>query len=314
MVAGVVRVVAGARESGVGRLWGFERVEGMHPAAIALVVGAALAHAGWNLSAKRVPDGGALFVWLTGLWSAVFLVPLAVITVVAAGGAVPGVWLFAAAVSGVIHTAYFVILQRGYAVGDLSVVYPLARGTGPMLSVAAAVALFHERPAVLALVGAGAVVLGVWVIGGLGSFGDGWWSGGAGYGILCGTTIATYTLWDAHAVTAFGASPFVLMAGEALVETAVLTPYVLTRRSRVGEVWRENKVPVFAVAVLSPLAYLMVLFALRLAPVSLVAPARELSIVLGSLGAWLLLGESNPGRRLAGAVIVVAGVAAIAMG
>jgi len=65
--------------------------------------------------------------------------------------------------------------------------------------------------------------------------------------------------------------------------------------------------------VLSPLAYALVLFAMRLAPISLVAPARELSIVIGSLGAWLLLGEPNPVRRLAGAVIVVAGVAAIAV-
>lgn len=284
----------------------------MHPAAVALVVAAAVAHAGWNLCAKRVPDGGALFVWLTAAWSAVFLLPLAIVGIVLAGGSVPLSWWLAPVVSGLIHTAYFVILQRGYRIGDLSVVYPLARGTGPMLSVIAAVWLFHERPGPVALAGAAAVVLGVWVIGGLGSLGSGWWAGGVGYGLLCGTTIAAYTLWDAHAVTSLAVSPLVLMGGTSVFETALLTPYALSRRARVAELWRANRAAVLTVATLSPLAYLLVLFALRLAPVSLVAPARELSIVMGSLGAWLLLREPNPGRRLAGAVIVLAGVAAIA--
>jgi drug/metabolite transporter (DMT)-like permease len=126
--------------------------------------------------------------------------------------------------------------------------------------------------------------------------------------------IATYTLWDAHAVTALAVPPLVLMAGSSMFETVVLGPYALARRREVGALWREHKVPILAVAVLSPLAYLLVLFALRLAPVSLVAPARELSIVLGSIGAWLLLREPDPARRLVGAVIVLAGVAGIAAG
>jgi drug/metabolite transporter (DMT)-like permease len=285
----------------------------VHPAAIALVIGAAVAHAGWNLCAKRVPGGGALFVWLTAVCSVLVQLPFAIAAVVLAGG-LPGVWWLAAVVSGLIHTGYFVLLQRGYAVGDLSVVYPLARGTGPMLSVVAAIWLFHERPSGIALAGAAAVVLGVWIIGGLGSSGSGSWAGGVGYGVVCGTTIAAYTLWDAHAVTALAVSPIFLMFGSALFESAYLAPYALTRRPALAKVWRDNKVPVLAVAVLSPIAYVLVLFALRLAPVSLVAPARELSIVIGSVGAWLLLREPNPVRRLAGAVIVLAGVAAIAAG
>jgi drug/metabolite transporter (DMT)-like permease len=284
----------------------------MHPAAIALVGGAAVAHAGWNLCAKRVPGGGALFVWLAAAWSTVFQLPLAIIAIVEVGGSVPAVWWLAAGVSGLIHTAYFVILQRGYAVGDLSVVYPLARGTGPMLSVVAAIWLLHERPGAIALAGAAAVVLGVWVIGGLGSAGGGSWATGVGWGLACGTTIAAYTLWDAHAVTTLAVVPFVLMAGSSLVETVVLGPYAVAHRTETAALWRDNKLPVLAVAILSPLAYLLVLYALRLAPVSLVAPARELSIVIGSIGAWLLLREPNPARRLAGAVIVLAGVAAIA--
>ncbi|MFI7674266.1 EamA family transporter [Actinophytocola sp. NPDC049390] len=277
----------------------------MHPAAILLVLSAAVAHAGWNLYAKRVPDGGALFVWLAAVWSVVFLVPFAAVIVVQNGLAAS--WWLAFGVSGVIHLGYFVLLQRGYRVGDLSVVYPLARGTGPLLSVVAAVWLLGERPGAVALAGAAAVIAGVFVIGGLKT------GGGAGYGFATGSLIATYTLWDAHAVTALATPPVLLMCGSALVESVLLAPYAMARRDTVARIWRDHRVPVLAVAILSPLAYVLVLFAMRLAPVSLVAPARELSIVVGSIGAWLLLGEPNPLRRLTGAVIVLAGVAAIAV-
>ncbi|MGB3438588.1 MAG: EamA family transporter [Actinophytocola sp.] len=277
----------------------------MHPVAILLVLGAAFAHAGWNIFAKRVPDGGALFVWLSAVLGVVFQLPLAVVVVARQG--MDGSWWLAFCVSGVIHLGYFVLLQRGYRVGDLSVVYPLARGTGPLLSVVAAVWLLGERPGAVALVGAAAVVAGVFVIGGFGT------GAGIGYGLATGALIATYTLWDAHAVTALAVPPVILMGGSALVESVLLAPYALARREAVGRIWREHRVAVLAVGFLSPLAYLLVLFAMRMAPVSLVAPARELSIVVGSLGAWLLLGEPNPARRMSGAVIVLVGVAAIAV-
>jgi len=283
----------------------------VHPAAIVLVLTAAVAHAGWNLFAKRVPHGGALFVWLAAVCGAAFLVPVAVVVVLQNG--MPGVWWLAFGVSGVVHLGYFVLLQRGYRVGDLSVVYPLARGTGPLLSVVAAVWFLHERPGPAALAGAAAVVCGVLVIGGLGSATGGGWTGGIGYGLATGATIATYTLWDAHAVTTLAVPPLVLMAGSVVIESVLLAPYAMTRRAEVRRLWRDHRTPILAVAVLSPLAYVLVLFAMRLAPVSLVAPARELSIVVASLGAWLLLGEPNPARRLTGSVIVLAGVAAIAV-
>jgi len=280
----------------------------MHPAAIMLVLFAAIAHAGWNLFAKRVPHGGALFVWLNSVCEIVWLAPVVVVVVALDG--MPGTAWLAFTVSGLIHLGYFILLQRGYRVGDLSVVYPLARGSGPLLSVVAAVWLLGERPGPPALAGAAAVIVGVFVIGGLG-VGS---SRGMGYGLATGTLIAAYTLWDAHAVTTLGVPPVVLMSGSIAIEVVALAPYALRRRDEVGELWRGHRTAVLAVAVLSPLAYLLVLFAMRMAPVSLVAPARELSIVVGSLAGWLLLGEPNPVRRLTGAVIVVAGVAAIAVG
>jgi drug/metabolite transporter (DMT)-like permease len=284
----------------------------MHPAAVALIVAAAVAHAGWNLCAKRVPDGGAAFVWLFTAASAAMFVPVAIVGMAVSGAALDPVWLLAMGVSGVLQATYFILLQRGYAVGDLSVVYPLARGSGPMLSVLAAVLLLGERPGTLALIGSGVVVAGVLVIGGLGSGSMGW-SAGVLYGLATGVVIAGYTLWDAHAVTALAVPPTALLIGSGLWQFVLLSPLALTRRVQLGRLWREHWRDVVIVAVLAQLAYLLVLFAMRLAPISLVAPARELSIVFGSLAAWLILGEPNPRRRITGAVVVLAGVTAIAV-
>lgn len=281
----------------------------MDPVALVLVVAAALAHAGWNVCAKRVPHGGLPFLWLYGAVSGAVCVPLAVITVLVLDRAPSGTWLLAMGLSGALHVGYFVLLQRGYAVGDLSVVYPLARGSGPMLSVLAAVLLLGERPGVLALIGSAVVVAGILVIGGFGTTRG----GGALYGLATGVLIACYTLWDAYAVTTLAVPPAVLLIGSQLCEFLLLSPVALVRRERLAALWRAHWDMVVAIALLSPLAYLLVLFAMRLAPVSMVAPARELSIVFASLAAWLVLGEPNPRRRLAGAVVVVAGVAAIAV-
>src|SRR5690348_18347001 len=98
--------------------------------------------------------------------------------------------------SGCLHSAYFTTLQRGYAAGALSVVYPLARGTGPALSVVLAIVILGERPGPLALVGAALIVAGVLSLAG----------GGArrprgraiGFAVATGATIAAYTIWDAH--------------------------------------------------------------------------------------------------------------------
>ncbi|HEV2782239.1 MAG TPA: EamA family transporter [Actinophytocola sp.] len=283
----------------------------MNPIAVVFVVAAAVAHAGWNLCAKRVPTGGAAFVWLYGSMAAAITVPLAVITVLASDQVPTPTWALAMGLSGLLHLTYFLLLQRGYAVGDLSVVYPLARGSGPMLAVLAAVLLLGERPGVLPLIGAGLVVVGILVIGGVGS-GLGGWSSGALYGLATGALIAVYTLWDAYAVTTLAVPPLVLMVGSVLCESALLGPLAWARRAHVAGLWRAHWRAVIVIAVLSPLSYVLVLFAMRLAPVSMVAPARELSIVFAGIAAWLVLGEPDPKRRLAGAVVVVAGVAAIA--
>ncbi|GHG00788.1 MULTISPECIES: DMT family transporter [Amycolatopsis] len=285
----------------------------MNATALSLVLVAAVVHAAWNLAAKRVSSGGTQFVWLYYTVGAVLLLPVTIVLLIAENDRPQWSWLLAAVGTSLLHIAYGVVLQRGYRVGDLSVVYPVARGTGPLLSVLAAVLVLGERPGPLGLVGAFLVVMGVLVIS-TGRTAEDPRAVKAGilYGLLTGAVIAGYTLWDAHSVTGLGVPPVVYFGLGSVLQSVLLVPGALADRAEVRRIWREQRREVFLVAVLSPIAYILVLFALTMAPVSLVAPARELSIVLGGLAAWLVLGEQNAVRRLAGSVIVLSGIAAIA--
>jgi drug/metabolite transporter (DMT)-like permease len=283
----------------------------MHPSALVLVLIAAFAHATWNFAAKRIGDGGGVpFVWLFQTISVAIYVPVAALL----GDVSPHPsWFLAAVLSAALHNSYALLLQRGYAAGDMSVVYPVARGTGPLVSVPAAMLVLGERPGPLALVGAAAVVLGVFVIGlGAGEH-RAFTATSVRWGVLTGLGIVPMTLWDAYSVRTLGVPPLGLFCSRAIIQVLMLTPPVLWRRERVGRLWRAHRREVLAVAVLGPLASVLVLQALRLAPVSMVAPTRELSIVLGALIAWRWLGEPNPARRLTGAVVVLAGIATIAV-
>ncbi len=171
--------------------------------ALVLVLAAAVFHATWNLLAKRVGAGGAVFVWLFGAFSVLIYAPLALGVILLQGphlGPAQLVFMFG---SGALHLGYFVVLQRGYAVGDLSLVYPLARGTGPLLATVGAVVLLGERPGVVAVLRdipdhprRLPVDPRAW---GFSGPGLGW---GVVYGLLTGVFIAAYTLWDKHAVSA----------------------------------------------------------------------------------------------------------------
>lgn len=284
----------------------------MNGTALSFVLVAAFVHAGWNLAAKRVPDGRARFVFLYYSVSALCCFPFAVAQLVLTHERPQWTWLLAAALTALFHVLYGIVLQRGYAVGELSIVYPLARGSGPLLSVFAAVVFLGERPGVLGLVGALLIVGGVLLIGSGGGRTDAARRrAGIFYGLLTGATIAAYTLWDDHSVNALAVPPLVYFSAGAVLQSVFLAP-LAAKQGGVTELWRRHWRETVIIGVCSPVAYLLVLYAMRLAPVSLVAPAREVSIVLGGLAAWLVLGEANPGRRLVGSLIVLAGIAAIA--
>lgn len=284
--------------------------------ALVLVLTAGFFHATWNLLVKRVEEGGAPFVWLYSALSAAIYAPLAAVFVLR-GVHVGALGVLFMLGTGVLHTGYFLCLQAGYRVGDLSVVYPLARGTGPLLASFAAVALFGEHLGSLAIAGILAIVCGVFLLA---------WEPGSGssfpkdrrlgvaYGLATGVFIAAYTLWDKYAVSDLALSPVIYYWASLMVESALLSPLAARRHREVRAAWREHRLEALGVAVLSPLAYILVLTALVFAPVSRVAPTREIGILIGTAMGGRLLAEGGLRRRLLAAALMVAGIAALAVG
>ncbi|MDQ4128552.1 MAG: EamA family transporter, partial [Actinomycetota bacterium] len=231
--------------------------------AFALVLAAAVFHATWNLLAKRVGAGGAVFVWLFGAASVLIYAPLALGSILLQEphlGPAQLVFMFG---SGALHLGYFVVLQRGYAVGDLSLVYPLARGTGPLLATVGAVVLLGERPGVVAISGILLITVGVFLLtrepGGFRGPGLGQ---GVVYGLMTGGFIAAYTLWDKHAVSALLIPPLLQSWATTVFTVALLSPLAVRRRKEVLSLWLARKREVLGIAILSPLSYILVLTAL----------------------------------------------------
>src|SRR5215218_5108752 len=191
--------------------------------ALALVLAAGSFHATWNLLAKRASSGvsGPAFVWLCTALSTLIFAPVAAI-VLSGNPHVGTLGLLFMFGTGILHTGYFLSLQEGYRVGDLSMIYPLARGTGPLLASAAAIALFDERPGPLGAAGILLIVSGVFLLawepdsGSRGSAKKKWL--GMAFGLLTGVFIASYTLWDKYAVSDLLLSPILYYWASLLVE------------------------------------------------------------------------------------------------
>ena len=287
----------------------------MSPLAFVLVFGAAIAHAAWNIIAHGVSRAGSPFLW----WGAVgsTLVWIGAVPFTGGLGADDlGSFALGVTVSAVLHVAYMTVLQRGYREGNLSTVYATARGTGPFLSVIVAVLLLGERPSVVALIGVAAVIVGVVAIG-LVDRGTGSRTRridpGILFGLLTGVAIAVYTIWDAHAVRTWNLAPVAFMVGTTLLQVPF---YSIAVRRRWGAVWALGRAQwrrILAFGILSPLSYILVLTAIQIAPVALVAPLREVSVVLVSLFGVFVLRESRPGWRIAASLVVVAGIVLLAV-
>lgn len=280
---------------------------------IGLIALAAVAHATWNIAIKRARTSGPSMLWLSFIVGTAVYAPFGIWSL-AESGVNLWHWMLLAAVSGALQIVYFLLLQRGYRKGDVSIVYPLARGTGPLLTVVFAIILFGERPGPVSLIGAGLVIAGV-VVTGLGKPSGGQ-SNRAGiyYGLLIGVIIAIYTLWDGSAVTHSAMPPVGFYWGSVVFQFLLLAPLALRSPARLIAVGKRHWLATLLLGVLAPGAYILILVAFQFAPVSIVAPAREVSVILVSLAGWLMFREANPVRRLIGAVVVLAGIVLLAAG
>jgi len=277
--------------------------------ALALMVGSAFAHAGWNYLAKRA-RGASVFLWMSTGAAVVLYAPLAAAVLVLARPALGPLAFGFMAGSAALHLTYFVLLLRGYAVGDLSLVYPVARATGPLLAALGGVVLLAERPSP-------AAVAGILLIGAGGVVASSERRPGSlraiAYALLTGVLIAAYTVWDKQAVSGLRVPPLVYRWGMEVGLLLLLSPRVLTRRAELLATWRTHRRDAVLVGLLSPLAYVLVLTALSIAPVYLVAE-REVGPLIGTIMGIRLLGEQGARRRLPAAAAMVVGIGLLAVG
>lgn len=283
--------------------------------ALLLVLTAAFLHASWNLLAKRAGNSPG-FIWLFNVLATVIYAPTVILALVAQRPQFNMFQVIFLVGSASLHLAYFLSLQRGYAVGDLSLSYPLARGTGPLLSTLLAIALLGERPSLSALGGVVLLIGGILLL-----VGNPWqlFRGGAGkrravgYALLTGVFIAAYTIWDKAAVSTFLVSPLLLDEASSIMQAGLLLPSSIKKWEKVKETWKKHRLEVIGVAILSPLAYLLVLFALTFSPVSHVAPLRESSVLIGTFMGTRFLSEKGGWRRLGPALLILAGIILLAV-
>lgn len=280
--------------------------------ALLLVIIAAVLHAAWNLITKQV-NGKLPFFWLVSLVASIICLPFLLLQSSPVQLTwTQTVWIFAL-VSAILHLLYFVLLQTGYRKADLSIVYPVARGAGPLFSVTGAVLLFHEKPGLLAITGICLIIAGVIVMTGFKVTKNTRVATGLQYGLLTGLFIAMYTLWDKAAVVDYHVSALFITFASMLLPL-LLIPVMLKQRQEVMEEARLHWKQVIMVAVFQPLSYLLVLIALKTTPITYVAPARELSIVVGVFFGTNLLKEADEKKRIVAAVVILAGIVLLAIG
>lgn len=260
----------------------------MSATALALALGAAGLHALWNLLVAGARDPLAALAVAVAVGVAA-VVPVAVLT----GDVGAGVWPYVVA-SAVLELLYFWLLARAYARAELSVVYPVARGGAPVLVLLGALAL-GTVPTAPQAAGVLLVAAGVLLVRGARA------EPGAAAGLAVATAIAAYTLVDAEGIE--HADPVAYLA-LVLAPTAIVAPLVVGR----ARVRAQLRPAVAAAGLASAAAYLLALAALTLAPAASVAAVRETSVVIAVAFAGRALGERVTRGRVAGAVLVVAGV------
>ena len=273
----------------------------MSPLALGLALLAAFLHASWNLLLRRTDDteAGTALIVCTGC---VVVAPLAAATWSVQAAVVP--YLFA---TWTFELIYFVLLAAAYRRAELSLVYPLARGTAPVVVLVVGVALLGVQPTIPGGVGVLLVGAGVLLVRGLRGGGD---TAGTLLALATAAAIAGYTLVDRVGVTLAGAVTYLELA---MVVPGVLYLVAVTYL-RGATFVRAQFHPMTVVAgTLMISAYGLVLLALRLAPAASVAAVRESGVVMATAMAAVLLHERVSRERFAGAILVVAGIAALAV-
>ena len=286
--------------------------------AVALVLIAALCHASWNLLVRRSPIP-ELANWFMAFLGGVLALPFAIYYLATDPPSATG-WIFVLGTV-ILHIGYFFTLGRAYKHGDLSVVYPVARGLGLALIPVFGVLILNESVSTYAVLGIVAIFAGVIVVGASSPSGLKIWlrpksllaDRGVAFAIATGLLIASYSNWDKRGVEYV--APLLYMFTVQLGGSLGILPLLrrtYTNKDFSNEFKRAWKNAI-AGGALQFTSYGLVLTAFTLAPVSYVGPFRELAIVFGVLLAALVLKESVGRTRIAGATAIGFGALTVAL-
>lgn len=279
--------------------------------ALFLVLTAAFCHATWNFYVKRI-GGGVELIWLISVLSNIFYLPWVIYIFWVEKPALGIYAFFCVILSGIIHTVYFSLLQRGYRHGDLSLVYPLARSTGPVISMTLAVLFLGEVVNAQIIAGSTIIITGIFFLtGGFSKRADNV-SASLMYGLMVGLCIGSYTAWDAYVVSVVMVSPVLLDYASNTFRALFLAPVAFRRKQAVVALWNDHRGGVIIIGLLSPLAYILFLYAITFTPVTLLAPVRETSVLISVLMGSILLGEGHLKQRLIWSVVIMGGVSLLA--
>lgn len=285
--------------------------------ALVLVLTAALVHATWNYYLKKA-NATRPFWWIVYIITAVITVPaLFLCDPDSLKNITPIGWLVII-LSAPIHVIYGQVLQVGYKKSDYSIVYPTARGTGPLITVLSAVLILGDRPSFWGWVGI-ILILGAIVLLAMPQKTDKNTQelrirAGIFWGALTGCFIAGYSFCDAWAVQqATGLTPLSFYFPSIAVRALVFAPFIVMHAN-----WKEESREILTtprlqkalavVTVGSPLAYILVLYAMTMAPLAYVAPSREVGMMIGVVLGGLLLKEKLSTTRLMGVIGMTLGV------
>ncbi len=273
--------------------------------AFILVIMSALLHGLWNFATKRASGNlGVLYIGVSG--ACVVLLPL---VIVRTSGLMVAPAFHFVITTGIIHAFYFFFLSQAYRHGQISTVYPVARGFGVIGTALVATAALGERLSFTGLLGIVSAGIGIFMIGaaiGQGSAGrKGMW-----FALLVGCTMIGYSIVDKLAMSWI--DPVVYIFWLFLISMALLTPYVfIKKRGDLHAAWRNHRRHSVAIGIGSTAGYLLILYVYQMAQVSYVVPVREFSVVIGSILGVLFLREPLSVRKIVSIAMVVAGLVLI---
>lgn len=269
------------------------------------MVASGLIHSVWNLFTKKSVNK-VVFLWFCQWAAIVIFLPFTVRELATFGHPLQSFGLILLLVSVLLHGVYVLLLAKTYSIGDLSQVYPIMRGTSPLLVPLVGVLILGEHLSFAGWIGVVSIVIGIFLIGGLrfGSFSD-LTSRAVFLAFGVGWMITGYTVFDKIALQYI--PPFTLNEATNIGNLVALS-WTALRSGAIREEWHVNWKTIILGGIMAPGGYILFLKALQIMPVAQIAPMREIGTVFGTLLGVLILRETQGKKRIGASVLIVLGV------